>query len=114
MLTTQLETENLLNSALKIFKPHGRIDAERYQEIRNQIMGIINTKTEILVIDLKNVQFIDSRGLGLLIAILKYMHSINGKLVLCTPNLEVKMLLSLTNTISLFEIYDDCPYQDEV
>lgn len=114
MINAQLETSNLLNASLKIFKPQGRIDAEKYQELRNHVMAIASTNPEIFVIDLTNVQFIDSRGLGLLITVLKYMRSINNKLILCTPNLEVKMLLSLTNTISLFEIYDDCPYQDEV
>lgn len=94
---------------IAVLKPSGRLDAESFQQVRNEAMAIANTKPEILVIDLENIEFVDSRGLGLLITLLKFMRSINGKLILCTVGEQVKILLSLTGTDSLFEIQDRCP-----
>jgi anti-sigma B factor antagonist len=108
MMTLSLELAKLTKKIL-VLKPSGRLDAESYQEVRNEAMAIANTRPEVLVIDLENIEFVDSRGLGLLITLLKFMRSINGRLVLCTVGEQVKILLSLTGTDSLFEIHDRCP-----
>ncbi len=98
-----------MSKKVAIFKPSGRLDAERYQEMKTEAMSVANTGPDVLIIDLEEIDFVDSRGLGLLITILKSMRSIGGRLILCSAGEQIKILLSLTNTDSLFEIYDQFP-----
>jgi anti-sigma B factor antagonist len=87
-----------------LYKPLGRIDAETYDHHRKELMALASTDPQSLVIDMKDVAFIDSRGLGLLISILKTIRTHGGKLVLRSLNRQVDMLLELTETKSFFEI----------
>jgi anti-anti-sigma factor len=108
IMTISMELRKLVKR-IAVLKPSGRLDAESFQEVKNEAMAIANTRPEVLVIDLEDIEFVDSRGLGLLITLLKFMRSIKGKLVLCAVGEQVKILLSLTGTDSLFEIQDRCP-----
>ncbi|WP_041429816.1 STAS domain-containing protein [Synechococcus sp. PCC 7502] len=98
-----------MSKKVVIFKPNGRLDAESYAQIRTEAMAIANTNPDILVVDLENIAFVDSRGLGLLITLLKLMRSREGQLVLCSVRQEVQALLELTNTDRLFEISEHYP-----
>ena len=100
-----------LSNKIVVLKPSGRVDAESFQEVRIEAMALANTKPEVFVIDLENIEFLDSKSLGLLITLLKFMRSINGRLILCSASEQVKILLSLTGTDSLFEISDRNPFE---
>lgn len=66
-------------------------------------MVLTQSNPKFLVIDMENVNFIDSSGLGLLISVLKEMRSKGGKLVLSGISKYVSDLLDITNTNKLFE-----------
>jgi len=91
---------------IKVFKPVGRIDFNTYGNVRLQIMELIQTSPDVLVIDMEDVDFIDSKGLSLLINILKIMQINGGKLILTKISRELEMLLEITKTDKLFEIGD--------
>jgi anti-sigma B factor antagonist len=98
-----------MSQKVEVYKPTGRLDIESYQEARNAAMAIANTRPDVFMIDLEKVDFIDSRGLGLLLTLLKFMRSIGSKLILCGMNKQVKILFSITSIENLFEIHDYCP-----
>ena len=88
-------------------------------EISGKIMGgedetlfygtlqkMINLKKTKVVIDLAEVEWINSLGLGLLISSLTTMRNSNGELKLARIAEKVKSLLVLTRLITAFESYD--------
>ncbi len=81
----------------------GKIDFKCTNTLRSQIMVLTQSNPKFLVIDMENVNFIDSSGLGLLISVLKEMRSKGGKLVLSGISKYVSDLLDITNTNKLFE-----------
>ncbi len=91
---------------IKVFKPSGRIDSESCYKLRCQMMEIVQTNPDILILNMENISFVDSYGLGLLVAILRIMDSYGGKLELAKINPEIAMLLEITKTDILFEIHD--------
>ncbi len=109
MITSDIINSSKLPKNVVVFKPSGRLDAESYYGVRNEVMALANTKPDVLVMDLENIDFIDSRGLGLLVTILKTMRVMGGKLVLCSVGEQVQILLKLTSTESLFETYAQFP-----
>lgn len=65
------------------------------------------SKGEHVVLDLGRVSWVDSTGLGELIAALSSVNKNGGKLVLANIPGPVQSLLNMTNLSEVFEVYDD-------
>ena len=84
----------------------GKIEFESSHRLKCQMMQIVQTKPDVLVLDFTEVSFVDCRGLDLLIEILKAMDSIDGKLILANINSQVDRLLDVSGTRRYFEVCD--------
>lgn len=60
-----------------------------------------------LVFNLAPVKFIDSSGLAVLVAALKKVRPLNGKIALASPGANVLSLIELTRLHEIFEIFFD-------
>ena len=58
-----------------------------------------------LVIDMEGVSFVDSTGLGSVIAALKQVRTSLGELRLAAPNQQVRVVLELTTLDRVFPYY---------
>jgi anti-anti-sigma factor len=58
-----------------------------------------------LVVDMKNVEFIDSQGLHKLLAALKLMQSQNSSLLLCSTQPSVSLVFEITRFDQVFAIF---------
>jgi anti-sigma B factor antagonist len=66
-------------NGITIVKPAGqRLDIEVAAEFRAVLMSLIEQGRRHLVVDLKDVTFIDSSGLGALVSALKTLKRTNG------------------------------------
>lgn len=95
---------------VKIVQPSGILDGIRANQLRRDIGDIVATGADIVLIDLKDVKFIDSSGLGVLVSVMKTVRTSGGKLFVCSLNEQVKMLFELTKMDRVFEKFAD---QDE-
>lgn len=95
----------LTHDNIGIIKIKGRIDASNHftleSEFKSHFKMAINN-----IIDLTDVEFIDSTGLGSLVICLKYSHDNGGVLKLCGLYKKVKMVFNITKANKIFEIYD--------
>ena len=62
--------------------------------------------TKRLVVDLRDTEFIDSTGLGVLVRALKRLRHNGGDLVLRTPRPNARKVLSLTSLDRVITIVD--------
>lgn len=99
-----------MSSNVKIIQPSGILDGIRANQLRRDIGDIVASGANIVLIDLKDVKFIDSSGLGALVSVMKTVHNSGGKLFVCSLNEQVKMLFELTKMDRVFEKFAD---QDE-
>lgn len=67
----------------------------------------INQGHHRLVFNLAPVKFIDSSGLAVLVAALKKVRPLNGKIALASPGANVLSLIELTRLHEIFEIFSD-------
>ena len=67
-------------------------------------------KKEIIsiVIDLDEVDFIDSSGLGSLVSCLRLVNKENGDIRLSSLQDQIRALVELTRLHRVFQIFDDC------
>ncbi|MHC5822383.1 MAG: STAS domain-containing protein, partial [Nostoc sp.] len=70
----------------------GILDGIRGNELRREVSNIVADGTKILLLDLKEVNFIDSSGLGALVSAMQMMRNANGKLFVCSISDQVRML----------------------
>ncbi len=101
-LTHKLEGETL------VITPHcNSLDAREAKEFKQSVIDAINLEpSSKIVLDLKDIQYIDSSGLGSLLSILKYLHTKNGELKLCSLNKPVRTIFELVAMHKIFEIYN--------
>lgn len=82
----------------------GRLDAVVAPELKKEVSEIVEGGTSRIMVDLQDVQFMDSSGLGAIVASFK-MTGQKGELVLCNMNEAVTEIFALTHMDSLFDIY---------
>lgn len=75
--------------------------------IQEKIRELVGKKKVKIVLDLTKVNWIDSTGLGELIASLSSAKKNEGNLVLASVQDPVLSLLEMTNLNQIFEVYDD-------
>lgn len=93
-------------SSVKIIHPSGILDSQNANNLLEEIKQSLSSNYRNILIDLKDVSFMDSSGLGALVMSLKSTREVGINLVLCSPNEQIKMLLELTNMNQVFEIVE--------
>jgi anti-anti-sigma factor len=81
---------------------HGKLTLEHAPLLRNKIRTLIPDEKRI-VLDLKEVPFMDSSGLGTLVTLYVSGRTRGCKLELVNVSSALRTLLGMTNLLSLFE-----------
>lgn len=81
-----------------------RIDATACSEFKEKIIHLINQGNNFLLLNLSQVEFVDSSGLGAMIFILKTLKETKGQIVICELNHAVKNLFTLTRMNNVFTV----------
>lgn len=88
----------------------GDLDHHSAKTMRCDIDKEITSKhPKMLVIDFKNVTFMDSSGIGLIMGRYKLMQDMGGKVVVARPPAYIKKVLRLSGIDRLAEVTDDLP-----
>jgi len=83
-----------------------RLDATVAGEFRQGLIDFIQKGQVFLVLDLSDVEFIDSSGLGALVSTLKTLGG-QGDLVICGVQKSLLLLFELTRLDRVFRLYYD-------
>lgn len=81
----------------------GGDDTKEFNEL---IHNLIKEDKKNVVVDLSNVKFMNSSGLGMLISGLTTMKRENGHLKLANVGEKIESLLIITKLITIFESYE--------
>jgi len=84
-----------------------KINALIADEIRDQIVRIFENANAKVIIDLKNVEYIDSSGFGCFLSALKAARNNYGILKFSNPEPPVKALFETLHLQTIFEIFSD-------
>jgi anti-anti-sigma factor len=90
-------------ASLKVIKPVGVLDAVKAIELRQQVSELLASGNNLVLLDMADVNSIDSSGLSALIITLKMLRTAGGDLYLCSIAEPVKNLLSVTQMDRLFD-----------
>ena len=99
-----LTVEKIENIAVVSF-PKVDLDSDVATAFRLQMEKLLDEENRV-VIDMSGVQFIDSSGLGAIVACLRKLQSRGGRLKLCCMNETVKDIFHLVRINKVFDILD--------
>ncbi|MGJ5630081.1 STAS domain-containing protein [Nostoc sp. CALU 1950] len=99
-----------MSVSVKVLELSGILDGIRGNELRREVSNIVDNGADILLLDLKEVKFIDSSGLGALVSAMQMVRAANAKLFVCSVSDQVRMLFELTKMDRIFQTFAD---QDE-
>lgn len=81
-----------------------KLDVLNMKSLKENISEIVANGNIDLIINLKEVQFIDSSGLSVLISLFKQLKTLEGSLELCGLNEQPTELLEITQLDKIFTI----------
>ena len=82
-----------------------RIDSAASVEFGETFLSFCSADARTVILNLANVEFVDSRGIGTLISLFKKVED-RGSLLLCNMKSPVMSLFHLTRMDKVFTIFD--------
>jgi anti-sigma B factor antagonist len=90
-------TNEMVGTHNVIVRGVGKLNMVSAPELRETVAALIDDGRTKIAVDLSRVEFIDSSGLGALIACLKSTRQAGGDLRIAAPSKQVVMVLKLSN-----------------
>jgi anti-sigma B factor antagonist len=91
-----------------LIQPLGRLDREGGALLRGQLSSIEPTHHSLWIVDLAQVDFIDSAGLAALVGGLKLARKNECRLVFHNPCPAVKIVFEISGLSQVFEVIETC------
>ena len=74
----------------------GRLDLVSAGEAKQRMVDVVDGGQRRLVVDMANVDFVDSSGLGAIVGVLKAARQAGGDLRIARPTSQLRSILELT------------------
>jgi anti-anti-sigma factor len=103
-MSLEVQTRQV-DTGATVVAPTGRLDVAGAPALKDAISEALKNGQAKVVIDMEGVSFVDSTGLGSVIAALKQIRSSQGDLRLAAPNQQVRVVLELTTLDRVFPYY---------
>jgi anti-sigma B factor antagonist len=103
-MSLEVETRQT-EGGVTVVAPTGRLDVAGAPALKDVMNGLAQNGPPKVVIDMEGVSFVDSTGLGSVIAALKQVRNGQGELRLAAPNQQVRVVLELTTLDRVFTYY---------
>jgi len=84
------------------------LEEQAIGNLQDSIMSVVEQgDDQNLIIDFRNVRFLSSAVLGLLIRVSKRVYERNGQLRLCNIDPKIQEIFRITRLTKVFDIYKD-------
>ena len=101
-----MNTESRMIGEWKVLVPdQTRLDAYVAEDFKRCLVEAVDDGTQHLMIDLTDVQFMDSSGLGATVYCLQRMKE-NGRIAIAGPQESVSLMLRLTHMDKVFTVVE--------
>jgi anti-sigma B factor antagonist len=94
------------NPETRVLNVAGEIDVYTSSQLKEQVLNTIADGVRHLVLNLSQVEYLDSTGLGVLISALKHLRESQGNLIIVGPSSRITRIFEITGLYKIFTIYD--------
>lgn len=85
----------------------GGLDAIAVAEFERQVMGLVESGTSKIVLDMKELQYISSAGLHIVLRLMQKVKAANGWLGLCSLSTMVEEVISLVGFRRIIPVFEN-------
>jgi anti-sigma B factor antagonist len=102
-----MKIKEKIENHVAILSLHGKMmGGPETTALHDHVRGLINDGIKKVVIDLAGVKWINSSGLGVLMAVMTSLKGAEGTMKLANITEKVESLLMITQLMRVFETYD--------
>ncbi len=94
---------------ITVVAPRGDLDMAVADQIRRTLTELVDKGDRKLLVDLERVAYIDSSGMGALVAAMKHARTTGGDLRLCALQDDVRAIFEMTRLIKAVTIHPTRP-----
>ncbi len=95
-----------LTDDLGVVELSGEVDLYTAPRFKEDLVGLIESGVEAIVIDLSQVTFIDSTALGVIIGGVKRLRERDGRLMIVAGSRPVVRILDITGLDKVLTVFD--------
>lgn len=96
-----------MSQSVRILEPEDIIDAGGGGKVYAEISAVMGAGVEKILIDLKNISFMDSYGLRMMVMIHQLAREHGTELYLCSLHEQLRIVLELSKMDKFFDILPD-------
>ncbi len=85
----------------------GRFDAHQVTQVQQEVDSLLAGGARYIIIDLADVNFVDSSALAVMVRGMKRCRERNGELLLCAMRQPVRIIFELTRMDRAFRIFEN-------
>lgn len=100
-----MKLEQRTIDGIEVLTLQGRFDVNVAPKVRGIIEEVTEKTPAFVVVNLQDVDFLDSTGLAILVQGKKRAISRNGMVILCSLRQPVRIIFELTRLDTFFDIY---------
>ncbi|MEG1287682.1 MAG: STAS domain-containing protein [Clostridium sp.] len=82
----------------------GELDVSTADKLKEYLHSLIEEKVVDMKINLSNLEYIDSTGLGVMIGVLKKLRSDEKEIYIINPKSNVKKIFTITGLDKIFKV----------
>ncbi len=101
-----MEIKSYEVNGVKVLDLNGRLDASQAEFLKEEFRKAIRPNPK-MVFNLQGLTYLDSTGLGAIVACFRHCDDHGGKLKLTNVGDEPRMILDITCAYRIFDIYND-------
>lgn len=104
---TNMTIDTRTSDGVTILQFHGKLTIEVTARVREKLQDLLEAGRKNILLDLGDVSFMDSSGIGELV---RSYHSIKregGQIKLLNLTKKIQALLAITKLLTIFDCYDD-------
>lgn len=102
-----MDIEVTQTGGVTLVVPTGDLDMGSADQMKRTLSELIEKGQSKLVMDLASVSYIDSSGLGALVAAMKQARAVGGNLKLCGLQEDVRSIFEMTRLIKVMAVHSD-------
>ncbi len=102
-----MDIEVTQTGGVTLVVPTGDLDMGTADQMKRTLSDLVEKGQSKLVMDLTGVAYVDSSGLGALVAAMKQARAVGGNLKLCGLQEDVRSIFEMTRLIKVMAVHSD-------
>jgi anti-sigma B factor antagonist len=102
-----LQIKSRLVGEMPVLDLTGEVDSYNSPRLKERMTALLDEGTANLTLNLTDVEYIDSTGLGTLVAGLKRAKEMGGGIRLICPRSEIYKVFTITGLVRVFDMFED-------